>query len=254
VAKTKNEQYEMKAFDLKNPGMINASDKLCEVVGRNIDLLPIIFRFGINHNMGQASISEICREKEIDVDFLLSVLNTYHSSDYFPNIDTINLSLLTDFLTKTHQYHKRVTIPLLNSLMQELKIKLPDTKLVITLEKYLNDYVSKLTEHIEFEEKNIFPLVDKLAGSDEVSNNKTTTGNLKKLFNQHTNVETEISDLIMIIVQHIPAHADVQLFHNILHTLSHFEKEQVDHARFEDKILVPRLLKLFDTKFRHNAK
>ena len=233
--------------------MININDKLCEVIGRNIDLLPIVFRFGISPNMGQATISEICSDRDIDADFLLAVLNTYHSSDYFPNIETINLSLLTDFLTKTHQYHKRVTIPLLDSLMQELKVKLPGTKLVITLERYLNDYVQKLNAHIEFEEKNIFPLVDKLTGNVEVSNVKTSAANLKKLFNQHANVETEISDLIMIIIQHIPAHADVQLFHDMLHTLSHFEKEQIDHARFEDKILVPRLLRLFDTKFRNDA-
>jgi regulator of cell morphogenesis and NO signaling len=243
----------MKAFDSKNQGMINTDDQLCEVIGRNIDLLPIVFRFGISPNMGQASIGEICLERGIDAEFLLSVLNTYNSSDYFPNIDAINLSLLTDFLTKTHLYHKRVTIPLLNSLMQELKVKLPGTKLVITLEKYLNDYVNKLNAHIEFEEKNIFPLVDKLNGSNGAGNLKTSATNLKKIFNQHANVETEISDLIMIIIQHIPANADVQLFHDMLHTLSHFEKEQVDHARFEDKILVPRLLKSFDSKFRYNA-
>jgi regulator of cell morphogenesis and NO signaling len=243
----------MKAFDSKNQGMINANDELCEVIGRNIDLLPIVYRFGISQNMGQSTIGEICLGNDIDADFLLAVLNTYHSGDYFPNIDTINLSLLTDFLTKTHLYHKRITIPLLDSLMQELKIKLPGTKLVITLEKYLNDYIQRLTAHIEFEERNIFPLVDKLTGSKEVSNFKTSAANLKKLFNQHANVETEISDLIMIIIQHIPANSDVQLFHDILHTLSHFEKEQVDHARFEDKILVPRLLKLFKTKFRTDA-
>ncbi len=243
----------MKTFDSKNQGTINANDKLCEVIGRNIDLLPIVFRFGISQNMGQATIREICSEMGIDADFLLSVLNTYHSSDYFPDIDTINLTLLTDFLTKTHLYHKRVTIPLLERLMQELKVKLPGTKLVITLEKYLNDYVQKLNAHIEFEEKNIFPLVEKLTGSDNISNMKTSASNLKKLFNQHANVETEISDLILIIIQHIPENADVQLFHDMLHTLSHFEKEQIDHARFEDKILVPRLLKLFNTKLRNDA-
>jgi regulator of cell morphogenesis and NO signaling len=137
--------------------------------------------------------------------------------------------------------------------MQELKVKLPGTRLVITLEKYLNDYVNKLNTHIEFEEKNIFPLVDKLNGNNGAGNLKTSATNLKKIFNQHANVETEISDLIMIIIQHIPSNADVQLFHDMLHTLSHFEKEQVDHARFEDKILVPRLLKLFDSKFRNDA-
>jgi len=243
----------MKSHESREHAMIEANDKLCEVIGRNIDLLPIVFRFGISSNLGQSTLGEICLNKKIDLDFLLAVLNTYHSSSYFPNTDSINLTLLTDFLIRTHQHHKQVTIPLLGSLMQELKIKLPDTKLIITLEKYLNDYVSRLIEHIEFEEKYIFPLVGMLNENGRRSDLKTSSANLKKLFGQHSNVETEISDLIIIILQHIPENADIQIFHDILHTLSHFEKEQIDHARFEDKILVPRLLKLFATKFRSDA-
>jgi len=237
----------------KKEDLIDPNDKLCEVIGRNIDLLSVVFRFGISSNMGQESIAEICLKKGIDADFLVSVLNTYHSGDYFPNTETINLALLTDFLTKTHEHHKQVTIPLLHRLMQNLKERLPGTKLVVTLEKYLNEYVSKLTAHIEFEEKNIFPLVGQLSSGIGTGEAKATAKKLKKLFHQHANVETEISDLIMIIIQHIPAQADLQLFHDMLHTLSHFEKEQIDHARFEDKILVPRLLELFSIKSRNHA-
>ena len=237
----------------KNHQLINPKDKLCEIIARNIDLLPIVFRFGISPNMGQESVEEICLNNGIDADFFISVLNTYNSSEYFPSTDSINLTLLIDFLTKTHLYHKQVTIPLLQCLMQNLKERLPGTRLVFTLEKYLNEYVNKLEAHIEFEEMNIFPLVGNLINDGDINEAKATTKNLKKLFNQHANVETEISDLIMIIIQHIPARADLQLFHDMLHTLSHFEKEQIDHARFEDKILVPRLLELFSIKSRNNA-
>lgn len=233
----------------KKQALIEADDQLCDVLGRNIDLLPIVYRFGISSNMGQSTLEEISLNHKIDLDFLLAVLNTYHSGNYFSNTDSIDLGLLTDFLTKTHQHLKQVTIPLLGSLMQGLKIKLPDTKLTITLEQYLNDYITRLMDHIEFEEKYIFPLVGLRNGNRMGSEVKTSISKLKKLFSQHNNVETEISDLIMIILQHIPENTDIQIFHDILHTLSHFEKEQVDHARFEDKILVPRLLKLFGSKF-----
>ncbi len=224
--------------------MISAKDKLADIICRNIDLLPITFRFGINSNIGQTSIDEICSGKGIDLDFFLSVINTYNSSNYFPNTDTINLKLLTDFLTKTHDYHKIITIPRLRELMHALKSKLPDKELIVTLEKYLNEYIKKLIAHIDFEENNIFPLVDIVNCKGADKRDKTSLSNLKKLFSQHVNVETEIGDLIMIIIQHIPEDSSVQLYHEILHTLSHFEKEQIDHARFEDKILVPRLLKL----------
>jgi len=220
--------------------MITQNDKLAEVLCRNINLLPIVARFGAHSNIGQESIKAICYKKGLDLDFFLAVLNTYSSSEYFPNSDFIDLDLLVDFLTKTHDYHKVVTIPRLQALLNELKTKLPDNKLSTTLEKYFNEYVEKLLNHIKFEEDFIFPLVKMEVNEQQ----KNSLKKLKKLFGQHTNVETEINDLIVVLLQHIPENSNEQLFFEILHTLTHFELEQIDHARFEDKILVPRLLKL----------
>lgn len=243
----------MNKTNAKDQNLILSNDKLCEVIGRNIDLLPVIFRFGIGSNMGQDTISTLCLKKNLDEEFLLAVINTYHSGSYFPSSSNINLSLLTDFLIKTHEYHKEVTIPLLRNLMRRLSERLPGTKLVITLEKYLNEYISKLLIHIEFEEQQIFPLVSHLSVPNDLLKGKNSMTKLKKIFHQHANVETEITDLIMIITQHIPEHTDVQLFHDMLHTLSHFEKEQIDHARFEDKILVPRLIELIQNQLISDA-
>lgn len=238
---------------MKEQNLIRLTDQLSEVISRDIDLLPIISRFGVSSGIGQLTIGEICREKGIDALFFLAVLNTYHTSDYFPPVESIDLTLLTNFLTETHLYHKGVTIPLLLELMKELKEKLPDTKLVTTLERYLNEYIDKLLAHIAFEEKHIFPLVKLVSGKGSEGRSKPSAVQLKKLFTQHANVETEISDLILIIIRHIPEHADVQLFHTILHTLTHFEKEQLDHARFEDKILVPRLMELLSKNISGDA-
>jgi regulator of cell morphogenesis and NO signaling len=118
---------------------------------------------------------------------------------------------------------------------------MPNEKLLLIIEKYLNQYIKKLIQHIDFEEKDIFPLVNKKKKMDERSMN------IKKLFRQHTNVENEISDLKTIIIRYIPQDATMDLIHDLLHALSHFEKEQLDHARFEDNILIPKLLKLLSS-------
>lgn len=223
--------------------MIRPDDKLTDVLHRNIDLLPIVFRFGISQNIGQHSIMELCRERNINMAFFLSIMNTYDSPDFFPESENVDLKMLTDFLRKTHDYHKDVTIPRLRNLLGDLKLNIPGTKLAFILENYLNSYIDKLLLHIMFEEENIFPLVDSAEQGNTAFSSGESLTRLEDIFSQHTNVETELSDLITIILQHIPDDSDALLFHEILHTLTHFEKEQVDHARFEDKILVPRLLK-----------
>jgi regulator of cell morphogenesis and NO signaling len=218
--------------------MITENDKLSDVIGRNIDLLPIIHRLGLSTNIGERNIREVCNDHVKDVNFILVILNTYSSDNYFPKPDDLELKPLIDFLTQTHTYHKQVTIPRLNGFIQQLKQNMPNEKLLLVIEKYLNQYIKKLIQHIDFEEKDIFPLVNRKLMVDE------KPVNIKKLFRQHTNVENEISDLKTIIIRHIPQNANMDLIHDLLHTLAHFEKEQLDHARFEDKILIPKLLKL----------
>jgi regulator of cell morphogenesis and NO signaling len=221
--------------------MITENDKLSDVIGRNIDLLPIIHRLGLSTNIGERNIREVCNDHVKDVNFILVILNTYSSDNYFPKPDDLELSPLIDFLIKTHTYHKQVTIPRLYGFIHQLKQNMPNEKLLHVIEKYLNQYIKKLFQHIEFEEKDIFPLVNKKESVDERS------VNIKKLFRQHTNVENEISDLKTIIIRHIPHNVNMDLIHDLLHALSHFEKEQLDHARFEDKILIPKLLKLLSS-------
>lgn len=220
--------------------MIKTTDKLYDVIVNNIDLLPIVNRFDIKSNIGQKTIATVCNEKQIDAGFLVSILNTFHSPDYFPPIENIDLQSLVFFLTNTHNYLKNVSIPKLYQLIDELKVQNPTDKFIVIVENFFVEYISRLKKHIEYEENEIFPLVENWS---EVKSKKTSK-EIKKLFKQHENVENEISDLLAIIVQHIPENANMQLIHDILHALSHFEQEQIDHARFEDKILVPKLLEL----------
>lgn len=220
--------------------MITEKDKLSDVISLNINLLPVIQRLGLISQIGERTIQEVCSIRGKNIKFTLGILNTFSSADYFPEPEDLDLKLLIDFLTKTHEYHKQVTIPCLTGLIEQMKRMMPNEKLLIVVDSYLNQYIEKLVEHTDFEEKEIFPLVEKRSDGQLPS----PAPNLKKLFKQHTNVENEISDLKTIIIRHIPEYVDMNLIHDLLHQLSHFEKEQFDHARFEDKILIPKLIAL----------
>jgi regulator of cell morphogenesis and NO signaling len=223
--------------------MITENDKLSDIIGRNIDLLPILHRIGLSVLIGENNIREACRLRDIDARFAIGILNTFSSPDYLPEPEEMDLLPLISFLIKTHEYHKQVTIPRLLELIAQMKLLMPGDKLLITVEKYLNHYIARLIKHIDYEEKEIFPLVERKT----VTKRKSPVTNLKKLFKQHTNVENEISDLKTIIIRHIPGNIDMSLVHDLLHTLAHFEKEQLDHARFEDKVLIPKLIALLES-------
>ena len=105
------------------PKMIKTTDKLYDIIVCNIDLLPIVNRFDIKSNIGQKTIATICNEKQIDAGFFVSILNTFHSPDFFPPIEKIDLQSLVFFLTNTHNYLKNVSIPKLYQLIDELKVQ-----------------------------------------------------------------------------------------------------------------------------------
>jgi regulator of cell morphogenesis and NO signaling len=74
-----------------------------------------------------------------------------------------------------------------------------------------------------------------------------------KILQEHVNVEDKLSDLKTILIKFLPQDVNENSLNDLLFELSRFEQELIDHARFEDKILIPKLVKLLKTKTEHNA-
>ena len=56
--------------------------KLANVINHDYNLIPVISRFGIMLGFGDDSIENICKDNEINVDFFLIILNSFHDSQY----------------------------------------------------------------------------------------------------------------------------------------------------------------------------
>ena len=50
--------------------------KMAEVIHNNYLLIPVIRRFGIKLGFGDKTVKTICKEHNIDHDFLLAIINT----------------------------------------------------------------------------------------------------------------------------------------------------------------------------------
>ncbi len=57
----------------------------------------------------------------------------------------------------------------------------------------------------------------------------------------HDNVEDKLFDLKNILIKYLPLPVDYQLCHAILVELFKLESDLNDHARIEDKVLVPKV-------------
>lgn len=233
---------------MKKTSIIHDQMKMADVVHLDYNLLPVINRFGIQLGFGEKKVSEICREKNINAAFFLEVLNTFHDPGYFPKASLLKfpVSLLLDYLQKTHEFYLDVKVPELETNIRQLISRTsPENTNMQMIEKFFIDYKKELTDHIQNEEEKVYPYIKKLEKALSSENSKE---GYKKDLNQysigdfedeHDNVEEKLYDLKNIIIKYLPAPADNNLCNKILYQLYELEKDLTDHARLEDYILVP---------------
>jgi regulator of cell morphogenesis and NO signaling len=225
--------------------------KMAEVIHLNYQLLPILSRFGLHLGFGEKTIEQLCLEHGIDVNFFLIILNAYHDKNFFPHrhLKGFPLNLLISYLRKSHEYFLTVKIPLIEQLLDKLS---PEGDVATTgslqlINRFFGEYCTELTEHIQREEDKVYPyafMVEEaflsgipgpgvLEGIREYS--------IDDYESEHDNVEDKLNDLQNIILKYLPSTLDLNLCHTLLTEIFRLESDLNDHARIEDKVLVPKV-------------
>jgi regulator of cell morphogenesis and NO signaling len=230
---------------------LQSTMKMAEVVHVNYQLLHIISRFGINLGFGDKSVKQVCNEYAIDVDFFLEIVNSYHNKNYFPkkHLQGFSLKLIIEYLRKSHHYYLNTKIPQIASLLSQLSGFTPTftNESLSLVDKFFNEYINELSTHIQREEEKVYPYVfaveeaylGKKSHAEIV--NRIRKYSIEDYENEHDNVEDKLFDLKNIIIKYLPLPVDSNLSHDILIELFRLESDLQDHARIEDKVLVPKV-------------
>lgn len=219
--------------------LFKGNAKLFDLVNSNHNLLPVINRFGIRPGFKDKSVAEVCTEKNINKDFFLAVINTYNNPTYFPEAELMSFSpaLIIDYLRKTHSYYIDYFLPKIETHLHKLFLGIENSELnmIITFyEKYKKEFLL----HIKDEEENVFPFI--LAVVNKQENDRTIPQDLS-FEKEHTNVEMKLSDLKNLILKYLQPLYNDNDFNEFLSALFQFERDIIDHARIEDKILLHQI-------------
>jgi regulator of cell morphogenesis and NO signaling len=225
--------------------------KMAEVIHLNYQLLPIISRFGIQLGFGDKTLEQLCREHSLDVQFVLEILNSYNDRNYFPkkHLQGFPIKQIVEYLRKSHEYYLLVKIPRIEGLIQQLSEPGDNSgrTSIQLIDKFFNDYKRELSDHIQREEEKVYPYV--FAVEEAFRSKKRDPDLVDQIRNysideyeaEHDNVEDKLFDLKNIIIKYLPQPADTDLCHAILMELFRLESDLNDHARIEDKVLVPKV-------------
>ena len=140
----------------------NENSKLAEVINKDHLLLPVINRLGIKLGFENFTIGQVCESQNLNIDFLIEIINVFHNENYFPEEKLMNFSVLLviDYLKETHKYYTEYTINendrLIDLLLKTEKNKKPENELI---RKFYKNYKEELIQHIVSEENKVFPYI-----------------------------------------------------------------------------------------------
>jgi regulator of cell morphogenesis and NO signaling len=225
--------------------------KLADIIHTNYLLLPILNRFDIQLGFGDKTVEEICREMQLNAEFFLVIINSFHDHNYFPQdqLQRFDLSLLVDYIKKSHSYYLDLKVPQIEQLIQNLSNKSDEQfkDQMSLIEKFFQDYKEEIITHIQEEENIIFPYIltiGKVYKEDKINKalkHLIQENSIDKFAGEHSNIEDKLFDLKNIIIKYLHPVKDNFISNTLLNELFRLERDLNDHARIEDKVLIPKV-------------
>ncbi len=225
--------------------------KMADVIQQNYMLIPVICRFGINLGFGDKTVSEICVSTNVDVDFFLQIVNTYHDKDYFPKeeLQSIPSKNIVTYLKMTHADYLKEYLLEIEGLIEVLQAgEIEDENHILLIRNFYEDYKNELIEHIIHEEEVVFPYVMAVEEiyetgiMSEINKKIYKSFSIQRCQDAHNNVEEKLMDLKTIMIKYLVPPKNIRLYHKIILSLFMLEQDLSYHARIEDKVLIPKML------------
>lgn len=218
-----------------------------EIVARDYRAAAIFREAGIDFCCGgKKGLKETCSEKGLDEPALKDKIEALEAT---PNTSTHNYidwepGFLCDFIENTHHKYVLKTMPELVKYTQKISDvhgdNHPELKLVAELFSQIN---GELLQHLENEEKVLFPAVKELASTSSQRSKEIIKAEIIRLSEEHEFAGGAM-DRINEITKGYKIPADGCNTYNVtFKMLEQFEDDLHTHVHLENNVLFPKLIK-----------
>lgn len=230
--------------------VISGQMKMADIITADKRAMLLMPRFGIDMGVGDKTVKQLCREQGIQLDFFLLMVNVFLHPHFFPGkkLKNVDVKLLLLYLANAHEYYIREKIPALQTLVGEFLFRLEQPARG-QLDKFFREYIREVIEHIEYEEKIVFPYIQSLVKPADAGSKATDPSDedqkairekgIIEFEKRHNDIEVKLSDLKNLLIKYVPPAGDRYLRIRVLNELIDLEQDLNDHARLEDKVLIP---------------
>ena len=207
---------------------------MISLIRDNYDLLQSLGSFGIHLGFGDKTVREVCEQSQVDTYTFLTVVNfTINGYRDFDDTDRISLPTLVKYLRASHEYYLGYQLP---AIRRELEAALDESdNLARLIMKLYDEYARSIRNHMQFEEKSLFPYVEQL-----IQGKASDQYDIHTFSRHHGQNELKLRELKSIIIKYLPSDS----LHNnqltaTLYNLYNCERWLSSHAEVEDHIFIP---------------
>jgi len=189
----------LRSNKMKNQKMYEPDDKMIYLIRDNYDLLQSLGCFGISLGFGDKTVREVCDDQNVDTYTFLAVVNfTINGYKAFDDVDRLSIPTLMQYLRASHTYYLEYKLPFIR---KELCASLDETdNLARLILRLYDEYSHSIRNHMQYEEKNVFPYVDSLLKGET-----NDTYDVETYSKHHGQTDVKLRELKSIIIKYLPS-------------------------------------------------
>jgi len=118
------------------------------------------------------------------------------------------------------------------------------------IDRFFNEYTNEVKEHLDYEDDIAFPYFYVLLERQIPSKPDKERFSVSEYREHHTDIESKLSDLKMLLLKHINITDELHIRRKILFSLFELEHDLNIHSVLEEMVLIPLINKIEkDLKF-----
>ena len=221
---------------MRNQKMYEAEDNMISIIRDNYNILQSLGSFGISLGFGDKTVRDVCEMQQVDTYTFLAIVN-FTINGYREHEDIQNLSVPTmlHYLKASHAFYIDFELPIIR---RELIDALDENdNLARLILKLYDEYAHAIKNHMQYEEKNVFPYVESL-----IKGQLTSDYDIETFSKHHIQIDQKLRELKSIIVKYLPSDG----LHNnqltaTLFNIYNCEEWLMQHSSVEEQIFIPAI-------------
>lgn len=222
--------------------MIHSSTSLNNVIHFEPLTELALQRFNVDLSRGDASFDNVDPGSIKDINFIVDLIKFYSDprKDEIDQFEEYSLDVILDYLQRTHKFYINILLPKMEMTIKNIFDLFPEHNFVPLLKHFFEQYENDLLEHIELEERCLFPYAKKLM-----------IGELPKDYSVHEfclhhdhRIQDYLEDIILLIEEDIPTVNKTFAYRVFKNLLTQFKTDLHIHHMIEEKVFLNKLTKL----------